>query len=150
MILERTTDGQRMQRIIEHPSVFPHVSLGDAHVDLVKHVENPENICLMNEWGGFLFVKLSDTEYEVHTQFLPQGRGRRVIKAAREALNEMFRKCERITTYVPDGNKGADSLCRAFRFASDGRCTVMTAEGRMVDMERRYLTRERFVCPLQQ
>jgi hypothetical protein len=146
MRLERTFDGQRMQCIVEHPSVLPHISLGDSHVDLVRHVENPDNVCLMNEFGGFLFVNLGDGEYEIHGQFLPAGRGVRVVNAMREALGFIFNRGHKVHAYVPDGNRGTDSLCRAFGFVHDGRHVLKTAEGNIVEIERRYLTRESFLC----
>lgn len=86
-----------------HPAVEPHVLQGappDTLADLVRH---PTTFPVAAEHGGFLFVWMDGTTFELHTMFTPDGWGREVAEAAREALPWLFsqqdRPCDTLTTY---------------------------------------------------
>jgi hypothetical protein len=133
-MLTRTFDGQALQRIVNDPSVFPLIACGDDSVNLAPYVEDVSNVCLMNEHGGFLYVRLDHGTYEVHTQFLPPGRGRNALEAAKESLLWMFTRtdCMEVLTKVPVGNAGALRLCELTGFAIEHRQWATTSGGHMV------------------
>jgi hypothetical protein len=120
-MLAQSKDVQFLHSVIAHPDVLPWVTLGRGALDLTDVVGNPENIFLANEYGGFLFIRDGDN-YEVHTQFLPQGRGRKAVEAAREAAWHIFTRTPAlaIRTYVPRGNFRAAALARRAGFSAWG------------------------------
>ena len=111
--LERVTDPAFMNHVINDPSVKPMVSLGvDKTLDLSALIADPNNICLADEYGGFVFVKAENGCYDVHTQFLPAGRGKHVMTRAHEAAWYMFTAtdCLAVRTFVASTNKAAKLL----------------------------------------
>jgi len=106
--------------------------LGLKDLDLTEAVSNPDNVFLANEFGGFLFVK-DDYTYEVHTNFLPAGRGKAALAAAKEAARYMFQEtdCLAIRTYVPVGNVAADALTRRMGFTQWGTAEVCGHEAKL-------------------
>lgn len=56
---------------------------------------------LASEHGGFLFVQLDSLGrlYELHTLFTPEGWGREVNRAGKDALQIVFKTAQAVTTY---------------------------------------------------
>jgi len=120
-------DAAFLNRVANDPSVFPWISLGlKPPLDLTALLEDEHNIFLANEFGGFLFIAKPDYVYDVHTQFLPEGRGRTALAAAREAAFHMFTKTDamRIDTTVALANRAADRLTRMMGFSKWGETEV--------------------------
>ena len=92
-------------------------ALGDGR-DMTPAVHNVDNVALVNEHGGFIFEKYAEGVYEVHTQFVPEGRGRLALEAAREAARFMFLStdCVEILTKCKDDNRPAAVLTRVMGF----------------------------------
>ena len=57
----------------------------------------------------FLVVAVGSGFYEVHSLFLPEGRGREALRASREATDVMFTAtdCLELRTTVPHRNRSA-------------------------------------------
>jgi hypothetical protein len=94
------------QGVATHPEVWPHISLGHS-LDLGAFVQRSTVTPLRAEHGGFLFVRLDALArvYELHTMFTPEGWGREVLLAAKEAFREMFhRGAQLISTFEVSGN----------------------------------------------
>lgn len=92
--------------VMAHPEVAPHVTFGQA-VDVAAILENPWVTPLRADHGGFLFVRLDGMGrvHELHTMFTPEGWGREVLQALKEAVAEMFeRGAQIIVTYDVEGN----------------------------------------------
>lgn len=87
-------------------------------VDATALVRNVDNVVLANEFGGFVCEKYADGVYEVHTQFTPEHRGLKALRAAREAAQYMFLStdCLEILTKCKDDNKPAAVLTRVMGF----------------------------------
>ncbi len=137
-MLERTFDAERLDRVIQHPAVKPHVSLGlDEIPSCAPLLADQDNVCLMNEHGGFLFRQFSPGQYDVHTMFLPAGRGKRALDAALEAKRVMFEEyhAHRLVTFVPYGNESALQLALAVGFRLDRPSTCMGVEGDTLVLE---------------
>lgn len=71
--------------------------------DMRPAVADERNYFLANEYGGFLFAHMGDGVYEIHTQFLPEGRGKKAKRAADEAREFMFTQtdCQVLRTVCP-------------------------------------------------
>jgi hypothetical protein len=91
-------------RIVEHPAVA-HVTMGFP-CDLSEIVANESVTPLASENGGFIFCRLDGLGrvQELHTLFTPEGWGREVTRAAKEAFARMFASgAALITTYEVRG-----------------------------------------------
>lgn len=124
-MLQRTFTAERINEIVNHPSVFPHVKgLHVDGLDLKNITGNPKNICLLGEHGCVIFVKHQPGVYEFHTCVFPEGRGPWMIEGSREAFRYMFTRTDafELMTKCPDGNVAAKAGARAvgclFRFST--------------------------------
>lgn len=114
--MKLSRDAAFLNEVLNDPSVRPHVSLGiEGALDITPLLAEEGNFFFSTEHGGFLVLDKGDGVYEVHSQFLPAGRGLAALRAAREAMEFMFTRtgCEVLMTYCPDGNRGAVGLSRA-------------------------------------
>lgn len=126
MTLERVYDGARLMRVIRHPSVWPHVSLGVDDFDISPLASDPDNVMLVNDHGGFGFIKREDGIYEQHTAFLPEGRRGEAFMAGREALWYLFTHtdCIAIRSFVTEENRVAAGYARKLGFSEIGDCEI--------------------------
>lgn len=114
--LERQHGAQRINRIVNDPSIYPHVKgYATGPLDLSAGVANPANVCLLGEHGGVLFEQMAPAVFEAHTQVLPKGRGAWTVTMVQAALMWMFARTPavEIFTRVPKGNDAALGLVRA-------------------------------------
>ena len=119
MLIERHTTAERLNAILNHPSVRPDVAPPSAGVlDLSDGVANQNNVLLLGPNGGCLFVKLMYGIYEVHTQALPDGRGPEMRQVAEECVDWMFSRTDafEVTTRVPEKHRLAEALALATGF----------------------------------
>jgi len=127
MALTVSHDADFLNRVVNHPSVKPYVSLGfKGDMDLSAIVADPANVFLANEWGGFLLVARPGYVYELHTQFLPEGRGKPAYEAGREGCAYMFTRtdCLRIDTYIQHGHRATERYARAVGFKHWGSAEI--------------------------
>lgn len=115
--MNRTLDPRRLNVVANHPEVRPWLG-GVGELDLTAIVANPINFALENEHGGLVFQAMGGGQYEVHTLFLPEGRGRAAVKASADALEYMFVRtdCMEVVTKVPASNEAALGLVRLHQF----------------------------------
>ena len=86
-MLERTQDVDRINEVVNHPSVRPSIGAPEiGEVDVSALVTAPEHWFLMGEHGGFMLGWSAPDVREIHTFILPEGRG----KWAAQARNEML------------------------------------------------------------
>lgn len=102
-MLTRATDATLANKIINDPQVRPHMlfDIKEA-IDLSGLVNT--TLILMSENGGFLFAPIVDQRiggppqpahaFELHSFFLPEGRGREAHGAAWEAAEYIFTKTD--------------------------------------------------------
>jgi hypothetical protein len=105
-MIREDRDGEFWRNVYEHPEVKPHVSLGHE-LDVAAVAADPRVTPLRAEHGGFLFFRLDSLGrvYELHTLFTPEGWGREVLQALKEAVTEIFaRGGQLITTYDVETN----------------------------------------------
>lgn len=139
-----TTDGDAFNAVLNHPDVAPQVSLGGDVPDMSLYVQNKDNLCMMNQYGGFLCIQGPPTEYTVHTAFVPEGRGPYLIKSARYTAKKLFdRGASVLKTFVADDNAPARRLAEMVGFKP---VTRYAANG--VDGDIMFLRKED-ICPQQ-
>lgn len=104
-MIQRTMDATFLNEVSNHPEVRPWLG-GDGVLDLGALADNPDNVLLETDGGGWVLHPLLPGVYELHTMFLPEGRGRSYFAAAREALRWMFSATDalEIVTKCPDDN----------------------------------------------
>lgn len=113
LLVSRSTDPGPINAIINHPEVFKWVATCGQTPDLDTStiIADPKNYLLMTEdrKGGFIFVELEPAIYEIHTNFLPEARGRFAKQALIDAMWWMFTRtlCMEILTKVPANNRAA-------------------------------------------
>ena len=124
----RSFDAEFLNRLVNDPSTEAG-RLGLKDLDLTEVLADHDNVFLANSYGGFLFVRDRDV-YEVHTNFLPRGRGPKVYDAARAAAFYMFTEtdCLAIRTMVPRGNLAAKALTERMGFTRWGDTEVNGVE----------------------
>lgn len=150
----RSYDAAAFNAVINHPDVFPWVAGPlDVTLDVTDWLKDETHILLTNEHGGFLFHPLGDGVYEVHTQFVPEGR-KQAYRAAQSAARFMFTQtdCASILTYVPQNNTRAKALTLAMQFEwlRAGDPWINTA-GESIPSDWYELTKARWIkCQLQQ
>lgn len=114
-LITRRFDATEINAILNHPSVFPMVSLpGIERFDLTPLLQDPRNVCLMADGGGIIFCWHEPGIYEVHTSFLETHRGRNALKASLAAYRWMFTHtdCMTLLTRVPSNNPSAENFCK--------------------------------------
>lgn len=107
--------------VAAHPQVAPHVSLG-GELDMGAILANQAVTPLAARNGGFLFLRLDPLGrfQELHTMFTPEGWGREVLLAAKQAFEIMFeRGADLIVTHEVEGNWRSQPP-RSFRFTPCG------------------------------
>ncbi|WP_336974509.1 GNAT family protein [Alcaligenes sp. PF14] len=117
-LLERTFDVAAVARVMNDPSVRPHIGPGSDEVDPAPFLADLRNIALFGEHGGHLYTWYAPGIYEVHTQFLPAGRNKHALDASQFSVFEMFTKtdCMEIVTRIQAENKAAIRLAEACGF----------------------------------
>jgi len=108
-MIRRTMDAGLVNRLANDPSIRPYIGGGDGTLDLSELVGNPANYVIEGEGGAWVLQPILEGVYELHTLFLPEGRGKSYMVGAREALRMMFTEtdCWEIVTKCPDDNPGA-------------------------------------------
>jgi hypothetical protein len=104
-MIKRTMDATFLNKVANHPEVRPWLG-GDGVLNLEGLAADPANILLETDGGGWVLHAIMPSVYELHTMFLPEGRGRAYFAAAREALRWMFSRTDalEIVTKCPDDN----------------------------------------------
>jgi hypothetical protein len=113
-ILARTFDPGDVNPILNHPQVLPLITIpGIETIDIAPLITDPRNVFLMAKGGCIGFCIQEPGLYEVHTNFLPEHRGRNAIRASLAAYRWMFTHtdCMGLQTRVPAFNKVAAWFC---------------------------------------
>lgn len=77
-IVRRTFDAVEVNAILNHPSVFPYITLpGLTSIDVTPLLADPRNVALMADRGCILFLQQEPGIYEVHTNFIKVKHGER-------------------------------------------------------------------------
>lgn len=110
-MIARTFDATALNAAANHPDVRPYLGHPDSAepLDLTPLVENPANIAIEADGGGWVLHALLPAVYELHTLFLPEARGKPYFRQAREAMRLVFTTTDalEVLTKCPDDNPGA-------------------------------------------
>lgn len=115
MEIQRVFDAKQINTVLNHPSVRPDIAeIPTGPIDVSKGVADTKNVLLMGEYGGCFCVHVMPGIYEVHTQSLPEGRGKWVAEFVRAASDWMFTRTDafEIATRIPVKHRAARMLAR--------------------------------------
>lgn len=117
-MIRRSFDIPAFNAVINHPSVFPWVTLpGIEFLDGTELIKDERNVLIEASNGFFLGCYESPGVYEVHTQFYPWARTKQTIADGYESMAYMFKEhCYELITRVPQNNKAADWFTRRMGF----------------------------------
>ena len=76
--------------MINHPSVRPTIQDGTSDLCADNVVADTDNIVLLGEAGGLVFVAQEPGAYEVHVFALSGHRGAKALALARQAISTVF------------------------------------------------------------
>jgi hypothetical protein len=113
--IQRVFDAEKINAVLNHPSVRPDIAeVMTGPIDVSAGVTDTKNVLLMGEYGGCFCVHVMPGVYEVHTQSLPEGRGRWIADFVRAASDWMFTRTDayEIVTRIPVKHRAARMLSR--------------------------------------
>lgn len=115
--VRRTMVATHINAVSNHPDVRSALG-GDGVLDVTALVSAPGNLAFVSEHGAIVCVGLGSGHYDVHTMFLPDGRGREARAAVVEMLDYMFMKtdCVELRTSVPEDNVAAAAASKHHGF----------------------------------
>ena len=114
-------DLKELKQVLLHPEIFPYTT-DDTFNDPEEYpietfLENPNIVkCIQSDdkTAIFIFTRHNGIMWEVHTNILPEGRGKTAIENAENAAIYMFHKypehCKKIITFIPEYNIRAKAL----------------------------------------
>jgi hypothetical protein len=115
----------RINALVNDPSIRPFVGPGDDVLDLSEAVAHERNVFLVGEHGGFAFSWCAPQTYEVHTFVLPEGRGDWAASFAMSARNCMRDYgATHLWTRVPVGAENVRKFTLKAGFQPAGRDSV--------------------------
>jgi hypothetical protein len=124
-IVHREFDPSPINAILNHPEVFPFITLPDTEcaADAAAAISDPRNVFLVVDGGCMFFEWQEPGLYEIHTNFIPGHRGKYAYHAIQEMFRWMFVRTDAmmILTRVPDSNAAAKSMARRCRFSFEFR-----------------------------
>lgn len=119
---------------------------GVDYVETAPLVIDPANFCFLtkDQKGYFVYIRTGDGVYDVHCGALPEGRNRQMLEAREDSLRWMFAEgARKITTIVPDRNRGALVYARQAGFKLTGRAeSALDVGGKMVGVSYYELTHQ--------
>lgn len=109
-MIRRTMNATLFNEVCNHPEVRPWLG-GEGVLDVTPLLGNPGNYGLFGEGGGFILEARPAASYEVHSQFVPEGR-KHSFEAMRAGMDYMFTRTNalQLTTFLPDNNPAARGL----------------------------------------
>jgi hypothetical protein len=116
-MLKRTLDPTFLNKVANDPNVHPWLG-HEGQIDLAPVAANLDNYLLVDDHGGWVVCKISEGVYEVHTLFLKEGRGPRLVDLIAEGMDYMFTRtdCHTLLTQLPDNNEPARVLATTVGF----------------------------------
>jgi hypothetical protein len=138
--VERTFDVEAVNAILNHPTVLPAITVPGrtGPIDATALIENTHNFFMMAPGGCIAFCQDEPGIYEVHTNFLPEYRGRIALRASEQAYHWMFMNtdCMILQTRVPAPNVAADMFCRLIGATKQfTRKSIWPTEKGLVDLD---------------
>lgn len=117
--MQRSVDVAHFNAIANDPSVRSMLG-GDGAMDLGPVIDNLHNFAFKTPHGGYVLLDCGSGRYDVHSFFLPAGRGKEAMDAMRDVSAYMFMRtdCVEGRTTIPEGNASAAALATRGGFES--------------------------------
>lgn len=126
MIIQRTFNSHLINSILNDPSIFPMVTMDGIDKLDVSILIDDENYFLVvyhegNIIGLLMLIKQGEMKYELHTNMLPNGRGRVAFEVFKGLKEYISGKVRTLTTMVPIDNRPADWITKkvGFKFVEE-------------------------------
>lgn len=113
----RSMDVAHFNEIANDPTVRPSLG-GEGPIELAPVVDDVNNYAFASEHGGFILWRLGSGRYDVHSLFLPDGRGDEARSLLDLVAAYMFARtdCTEGRTMIPEHNRPAKILAQAGGF----------------------------------
>lgn len=116
-MIKRTLDARFLNKVANHPDVRPGMG-GTGLIDVSSVIANPVNYAFVTDAGGWVLHRHEPGAYEIHSMFLPEGRGKPYFTGGVELIRWIFvhTDAREILTRIPANNRGAQFAGRYFGF----------------------------------
>jgi hypothetical protein len=113
----RSMNYKHFEHVANHDSVRPFIG-GTGPLRLRNVIENVRNYAFETAHGGFILLDCGSGRYDVHSLFLPEGRGAEAMQAMYDVEAYMFTRtdCTEGRTTVPESNAGAMVMAKRAGF----------------------------------
>jgi hypothetical protein len=148
-------DIELVRSVLLHPDVYPWISDDGSPVAAESKMPevllgSDENFVLSpHSTVVMVFVRRNRIEYEIHTNIIPEGRGRKSFPRVASTLDWMldYTPCRKFTTSVPTFNRAANWYARKFGMTQEGvNRQSFLKNGELYDQILFGLTREEWIC----
>jgi hypothetical protein len=109
-MIHRDFTAEKINALVNAPEIRPDIAdMASGKLDLSPIVANTNNVVMTGEYGGVVLFYIMDGFYEVHSAFLPEGRGKWAMEFLRSGMRLMFTctNAYNIATRVPEEHLGA-------------------------------------------
>lgn len=129
-------DARHANAIANHPEVRPTLG-GDGPLDLSASFADPYNLAFESPHGAMLCRAIGSGVYDVHSLFLPEGRGKEAADTMRDVAQYMFTKtdCMEGRTIVPLEHRAAAVAARRAGFVLLFPTRIAWTDGARIDAE---------------
>lgn len=156
MNIERTHDMVKVEAVMKHPAIWPHIHEDGTDADYRPVDHEGFHWMLVTEGaedlGIFLVHARGEVCFEMHTCLLPTCWGRRAAQAAQLLAGWAFREteCRKLVTSVPAYNRLALRFAQAggMRLEGINRASYLR-NGELVDQIMLGITKQEWLCQQQ-
>lgn len=136
-MLSPFTDVAAINALVNHPKLRHRTLPGfDGEADFTQAFAEGRAVFWGDARGGFLAHREEPGVWSIHTQFLPEARGPRVVTLMMQGERFMFTRtdCLVMKTFVATGNRGARDLALAGGFEKVADANVSGLEGEVFSL----------------
>ena len=150
MHLIQLTNLEDINRILLNEYIQDDISDDPTKGHAIQSLQNHEWIGVVDDdhlQGLFLLVSQNSISIEIHTCLLPTLRGNKAIEAGKLILDLIFKKYEKVISWVPENNRKAKLMALRLGFEIEGinRASFLK-NGKLHDQFLVGLTKGEFLC----
>lgn len=113
-MLKREFDAEYLNEIVNDPAVRGGIKNTLCDLDMSPMVDDIDNYVLTWDGGAFILIDKGEQVYELHTQAMKSGRGKKLREAADEMFEYMHGRCDKITSMASKDNPAAKALAEEY------------------------------------
>jgi hypothetical protein len=144
--------------ILTDDSVYPYISEDNTSEDIKNkmaeiYLSTPLIYVLSpNKYSIFIYIPMTSIMYEIHSNVLPDGRGKAALKALNESMEWIFENtiCRKIISWIPMCNRLALTFAINSGAKKQGHITKSFVKyGELHDQLIYGITQEEWICQQQ-